>query len=120
MNGDVLINHLKTHNIYSCNKCDFKGKTQQALSSHLKKHNQKNYKCPSCEFTCTNLSKFNAHKRDHNMEEVIVEPLIEMINNAKNTTPNNNASKRGLSVSPESSGTDGKTPKKNKKDITIS
>ena len=118
MNEDVLINHLKTHNIYICNKCEFEGKTQQALSSHLKIHKQKSFKCSSCDFTCTNLSKLNAHKKDHAMEEIIVETPIEIANNAKNTPPSTKVNKRNLSVSPESTETDRKTSKKNKKNYS--
>ena len=113
-NEDVLINHLKSHNIYVCNKCAFEGKTQQALASHLKIHKQKSFKCSNCDYVCTTLSKLNAHKKDHATEDIIVETLSEKINNAKNTPSNAKANKRDLSISPESTETDRKTVKKTK------
>ena len=114
-NEDVLINHLKSHNIYVCNKCGFEGKNQQALASHLKIHKQKSFKCSKCDYVCSTLSKMNAHKKDHSAEDIIVETLSEMVNNAKNTPSNTKANKRDLSISPESNETDRKTVKKNKK-----
>ena len=100
--------------IYVCDKCEFEGKNQQALASHLKIHKPKSFKCSNCDYVCTTLSKMNAHKKDHVTEGIIVETLGEMINNDKITPSNTKANKRDLSISPKSTETDRKTVKKTK------
>ena len=90
--------HLKSHNIYVCYTCEFKGKTQQALAAHIKVHKQKSFKCSNCDYVCTTLAKMNAHKKDHSTGE---ESHIEIVNKAKNTPSNNKSGKRDLSISPE-------------------
>ena len=115
-NIDILIGHLKSHNIYLCSKCDFKGNTSQSLSSHIKVHNKKTFKCPVCDYKCTTLTKLNAHKRNHTEENIVVEPDLEVVNNidTENTPLSNNRGKRDLSVSPEGIGTDRKTSENKK------
>ena len=82
MNNDVLSNHLKSHNIYACDKCHYKSNSLQGLNGHSKIHIQK-LKCSKCEFSCTTLNKLNNHVKIHTGDEI------------------SNAPKRSLSVSPE-------------------
>ena len=110
---------MKSHNIYLCNKCDFKGHTSQSLSSHIKIHKQKTFKCSTCDYRCTTLNKLNTHKKDHTEEAITVETDIEIANNidTEKSPLRNKRGKRDWSISPEGIGTDKKSSenKKSKK-----
>ena len=96
----MLLNHLKSHSIYKCNKCEYKTVTPQAFTEHSKTHGkQKRFMCSECEYVAVTLNKLNTHMRTHTENEITVENLIEV---AKSPTPEKTSSvKRGLSVSPE-------------------
>ena len=115
-NTDILISHLKSHNIYLCSKCEFRGHTSQSLSSHIKVHKQKTFNCPKCDFKCNTFTKLNAHKKNHIEEANVVELDLEVGNNIiiENTPLNNGRGKRDWSTSPEGIGTDRKTSENKK------
>ena len=72
-----MANHLKTHNIFTCDKCDYTSNFLQGLNGHSKIHNQKPLKWSKCEATCTSLKKLKNHKRMHIGEEINIETVYE-------------------------------------------
>ena len=108
-NKDVLYIHLKTHDIYACNKCEYVGITMQGLNAHFKIHNKKEIRCTKCEYTCTTTNKLNTHMRIHTEEEIQVEKIVKMAKGLEST----NGTKRDLSVSPELDHIDKRDGRKN-------
>ena len=91
---DEMINHLITHNIYACDKCDYRSNTSNGLKGHTKKHNDKKFKCDKCDFKGTSLIALSNHMRNHTGDEICLSPN-------ENEIKSSQSSKRGLSVSPE-------------------
>ncbi|XP_063922310.1 gastrula zinc finger protein xFG20-1-like [Zophobas morio] len=64
-----LKHHFKTHSdvkSFSCDICDYRGKTKQQLKSHLTVHDQsKKYSCTKCSFSARTLCHLKRHIRLH-------------------------------------------------------
>lgn len=110
-NKDILLSHLKSHNVYACGKCDFRGISSKGLTAHMKTHKLKQFKCTKCEYTVNTFSKLNTHMRNHTGEAITAESLFEIVTSqTSDKTPlKSNTAKRGLSVSPEVVNTDKKS-----------
>ena len=89
-----LINYLLDHNIYACDKCQYKNNSAQGLIAHAKIHSFKKFQCSKCDFKGTSSNSLNAHMKTH-MDEI--EPSLQDI-----VSQGTQASKRGLSASPDS------------------
>ena len=102
-NKDILINHLKSHNVYACDKCEFRGTASKGLGAHNKLHKRKQFKCTICEYTANTYSKLNIHMRSHSGEVITAESLLELVQSrSSDKSPlAQNKGKRNLSVSPE-------------------
>ena len=88
-----LIKHLLNHNIYACDKCPYRNNSAQGLNGHAKIHNVKKFQCSKCDFKGTSTNSLNAHMKTH-MDEI--DPSPQDI-----ASQSTQASKRGLSVSPD-------------------
>ena len=100
-NDDVIRNHLKSHDIYACDKCNYRATSTRGLSNHMKTHKDKQLKCKKCDFTANTLNKLNAHLRTHTGDAITIEAI-----KSEKTPGSSNAVKRGLPVSPEIANTD--------------
>ena len=105
-NKDVLLNHLKSHNVYACDKCDFRGISSKGLTAHKKMHRRKQFECSKCDYSGNTYSKLNIHMITHNNsseEERNAELLLDVLSSQTSckTPATSNTAKRGLSVSPE-------------------
>ena len=94
-NEDVLNNHISSHDIYTCKVCNFTFKTAKHLSDHGKTHNANKFSCSECEYTCPSKADLKKHKKQHTGEK-------------------KEASKRGLSISPEANVSNKKAALRNK------
>ena len=112
-NKDKLLNHLKFHNIYACDKCDFKGISPKGLTAHKKNHKRDQFKCTKCDYTGSTISKLNIHLKSHTEDQDVInmESLFELesLQTSGKTPLTSNSAKRGLSVSPEMVNTDKKS-----------
>ena len=81
-----LLKHLKSHNIFACDKCEYRNSSLHGLNGHIKIHGNKKLNCTMCDFKGTSVSTLNAHMEKH---------MDDQIYSASQT------SKRDLSVSPE-------------------
>ena len=86
INKSELCKHMKTHNIYACEKCDYTNNSLNGLKSHSKKHNEKRFDCTICAFKGNSVNTLNAHMKTH---------LGENISDASQRN------KRDYSISPE-------------------
>ena len=89
---DEILNHLITHNIYACNKCDYRSNSSNGLKGHIKKHNEKKFKCTKCDFKATSLIAVSNHMKIHTGEEICISPVDDEIKSSQ-------SSKRGLPLS---------------------
>ena len=106
-----LIKHLLVHNIHACNKCSYTNNSAHGLKGHAKIHNEKKFQCSQCEYKGNSTNGLNNHMKTH-MDEIGSSPII-------NASQSTQASKRGLSVSPDNVDTTNNNnrrnmPKKNK------
>ena len=112
-NKDKLFNHLKFHNIYACDKCDFKGISPKGLTAQKEKHKRNQFKCTKCEYTGSTISKLNIHLKSHTEDQDVInmESLFELesLQTSGKTPLTSNSAKRRLSVSPEMVNTDKKS-----------
>ena len=93
--------HLKSHDIYVCDKCNYRATSTRGLSNHMKTHKDKQFKCKKCDFTANTLNKLNVHMRTHTGDAITIKA-----NESEKTPGSSNAVKRGLPVSPEIANTD--------------
>ena len=93
--GD-LSDHLTTHKIYSCDKCECRGHTTKALNSHIKKHNDKKFKCTKCAYNGTSNATLSNHMKSH-LEDIVCSSQPESGNDIRSMKN----SKRELSISPD-------------------
>ena len=91
-----MINHLTTHNIYACDKCNYRSNQSNGLKGHMKKHNDKKFKCSECVFKGTSLIALSNHMRTHTGDEICMSPSKNEIQSTQTTKRD-----RELSVSPE-------------------
>ena len=94
-----------THNIYACEKCEYKSNSLQGLNSHAKVHKQKSLKCSKCDFTFNSMHKLTNHMEIHTRDVIISEKSPQ----------SSNISKRSLSISLEVVDPNKKTKKPNSK-----
>ena len=91
-----LSNHLTTHNIYSCNQCEYRNSTIKGLRGHIKKHNDKRFKCNKCEFKGTSNATLINHMKSH-FDDILGSSPPESDNDLHSMKN----SKRELSISPD-------------------
>ena len=89
-----LSNHLITHNIYACDKCEYRANSINGLKGHTKKHNLKKFKCSKCDYKGTSTITLSNHMKSHLGDEICLSPSEDVI-------PSTQTSKRELSVSPD-------------------
>ena len=65
-----LINYLLDHNIYACDKCQYRNNFVQGLIAHAKIHSLKKFQCSKCDFKGTSTNSLNAHMKIH-MDEIV-------------------------------------------------
>lgn len=89
-----LLKHLKSHNIYACDKCDYKSNSINGLNGHAKIHNHKKLDCSKCGFKGASLLSFSNHMKTH-LDD------ISPISPNENDYQNSQSAKRAYSLSPD-------------------
>ena len=107
-----MLNHLLTHNIYACDKCNFRSNSTNGLKSHKKKHNDKKFKCLKCEFKGASSTALNNHMKTHTEDQTF---LSQPENETKNSQPPKRD--REASVSPDKTDLDSNVRKNSIKKV---
>ncbi|CAL4110428.1 unnamed protein product, partial [Meganyctiphanes norvegica] len=87
-----LSNHLISHSIYACDKCEYRNNSIQGLKGHIKIHSQKKLKCSQCEFKGTSTNTLSNHMKTHIGEKIC------SVSTSENASRRSLSSKRDLSV----------------------